>query len=540
MTCWLCHGERDPTAARSCSGLPGAPFDYGLLLATAAVLDDGERRRRPRTGARAAFRRGARCARGCCWPGPGRQDLTGEFGLDVTVPGYHSARYAGTARVRQGTRGIVNPISVPGDPGRAGAGARELVRLRGRGGAVAGTAGRARRAPGAGRARGVRPARRRSRRRAARAAVRPAQPRARSGCSRIRFPGCCGPTRSTATPRCRAAATRGDPGDVRRRGGARACSPTKRRAGTARRRDDAATAASRAGARSSPSGSSARSPTARSSSARRAPTPRRSSTGRSWRRSIRRKPLDAKLAVRCADCHSARRSRTTRPLAENPPPLGRCTHCHVAHVARRRVGGDPRAVDRAARRCSRSRRSPLGSARAAGGGRVLRGVPREAPRLRAAGLLVEPPLPVRRRRRRRRAAATRPPIGAPAASAPSRCWPSTSRSRSGRSRSTSPSIPDPARARPRRPARASAPRWVRAAPLVAPARERALPAQRLGADAARAARAGRAPPGHASRSAPPASCSTRASPATATRATSSAPRSAAAEKQDLVAFLETL
>ena len=45
--------------------------------------------------------------------GPGRQDLTGEFGLDVTVPGYHSARYAGTARVRQGTRGLVNPISVP-------------------------------------------------------------------------------------------------------------------------------------------------------------------------------------------------------------------------------------------------------------------------------------------------------------------------------------------------------------------------------------------------------------------------------------------
>ena len=31
----------------------------------------------------------------------------------VTVPGYHSARYAGTARVRQGTRGVVNPLSVP-------------------------------------------------------------------------------------------------------------------------------------------------------------------------------------------------------------------------------------------------------------------------------------------------------------------------------------------------------------------------------------------------------------------------------------------
>jgi hypothetical protein len=46
--------------------------------------------------------------------GPGRQDLTGEFGLDITIPGTHSAHYAGTKRVRQGTSGIVNPISVPG------------------------------------------------------------------------------------------------------------------------------------------------------------------------------------------------------------------------------------------------------------------------------------------------------------------------------------------------------------------------------------------------------------------------------------------
>ena len=44
------------------------------------------------------------------------------------------------------------------------------------------------------------------------------------------------------------------------------------------------------------------------------------------------KPLDAKLPVRCADCHSAAPLENTRPLAENPPPLGRCSHCHVAHV----------------------------------------------------------------------------------------------------------------------------------------------------------------------------------------------------------------
>ena len=93
------------------------------------------------------------------------------------MPGYHSARYAGTARVRQGTRGIVNPISVPGimaAPGLAlenwsgseDAAAPWLERL------IA-LAGR----PEPDALDDVRPARRRSRRRPARAAVRPAQPR---------------------------------------------------------------------------------------------------------------------------------------------------------------------------------------------------------------------------------------------------------------------------------------------------------------------------------------------------------------------------
>jgi hypothetical protein len=42
--------------------------------------------------------------------------------------------------------------------------------------------------------------------------------------------------------------------------------------------------------------------------------------------------LDAKLAVRCADCHSGVPLETVRALAENPPPLGRCSHCHFSHV----------------------------------------------------------------------------------------------------------------------------------------------------------------------------------------------------------------
>src|SRR4029078_7860058 len=43
-------------------------------------------------------------------------------------------------------------------------------------------------------------------------------------------------------------------------------------------------------------------------------------------------PLDARLPVRCADCHSGAPLENSVPLAQNPPPLGRCTHCHVTHV----------------------------------------------------------------------------------------------------------------------------------------------------------------------------------------------------------------
>lgn len=112
MTCFLCHGGTD-SAGRIVLGLPGVAFDYGLLLATAAVLADdnavaaAERRAR-------GFPDGRTVRARLMMAGPGRQDLTGEFGLDVTVPGTHAAHYPGTARVRQGTTGIVNPISVPG------------------------------------------------------------------------------------------------------------------------------------------------------------------------------------------------------------------------------------------------------------------------------------------------------------------------------------------------------------------------------------------------------------------------------------------
>ncbi len=158
MTCFLCHGGTIPTAGnpdgknptsgrthdgRVVLGLPGTQFDYGLLLATSALLADDNARAVAQRRAR-GFPPGRAVRARLLFAGPGRQDLTGEFGLDVTVPGYHSARYPGTARVRQGTRGIVNPISVPSVFGTAGPVAAELVRLRGQRRAVVGAAARAR------------------------------------------------------------------------------------------------------------------------------------------------------------------------------------------------------------------------------------------------------------------------------------------------------------------------------------------------------------------------------------------------------------
>lgn len=122
MTCFACHGGVDPASGRIVLGLPGTSFDYGLLLATAAVLDD----RGDGASAAAHYRRahgfpdGRTVRARLLLAGPGRQDLTGEFGLDVTVPGTHSAHYPGTRRVRQGLSGIVNPISVPGILAAAG------------------------------------------------------------------------------------------------------------------------------------------------------------------------------------------------------------------------------------------------------------------------------------------------------------------------------------------------------------------------------------------------------------------------------------
>ena len=250
MTCWLCHGEANPAGGAIVLGLPGASFDYGLLLATAAVLDDGNAAAADDRRAR-GFPPGRTVRARLLLAGPGRQDLTGEFGLDVTVPGYplgalrgHGARAPGDARARQ-------PDQRADHPGRAGAGARELVRLRGVRRALARAADRARR-------RAARDGRPRPRGASGARCSSICATWGRWGCSRTRSPGCCGPTRSTATrrshpPRC---------GAIPALYAARAVRAVlDERLRTAARR---LRRRSRAGARSSPTATSGPSPTARS------------------------------------------------------------------------------------------------------------------------------------------------------------------------------------------------------------------------------------------------------------------------------------
>jgi processive rubber oxygenase RoxA-like protein len=69
-------------------------------------------------------------------------------------------------------------------------------------------------------------------------------------------------------------------------------------------------------------------------------------------------PLGARLAVRCADCHNGAPLERAQPLAENPPPLGRCSHCHLAHPELPGVG----AVDLSGARAAGSAGRDAGAA----------------------------------------------------------------------------------------------------------------------------------------------------------------------------------
>jgi hypothetical protein len=315
MTCWLCHGEANPNGGAVVLGLPGVAFDYGLLLATASVLDDGNAAAVEYRRAR-GFPSGRTVRARLLLAGPGRQDLTGEFGLDVTVPDYHSARYAGTARVRQRTRGLVNPISVPtilAAPGLAlenwsgseAADAPWLERLL----ALGGSAPLATKAD--------------------RGAVRRAllfdlRNLGTLGLQQDSFPGLLwsdaiyghatlSPAALAAIPKLYAASSvRGvltenfarPPGDTAAIARGRVIFSERVTGAIANRQilklaPPAYAAAKLEGPILAPID----------------PT----------------KPLEAKLAVRCADCHTGAPLENKLPLAANPPPLGRCSHCHLSH-----------------------------------------------------------------------------------------------------------------------------------------------------------------------------------------------------------------
>ncbi len=309
MTCWLCHGEANPADGQIVLGLPGVKFDYGLLLATAAVLDDknaeaaAERRRR-------GFPPGRLVRARLLLAGPGRQDLTGEFGLDVTVPGVHSLRYAGTARVRQGTHGLVNPISVPAilaAPGMAlenwsGSESSRSPWLEKNVGLIGGQDGEA----------------------ARRALMFDLRNLGTLGLQQDSFPGLLWADAITGHAQISAKALADVPAwyaaaSVRAMLAVRFARPPVNAAAAARGR---ALFAERVAGRIANRQILKEPP--RSPAAADLDGPVMAPIDPT-------QPLSARVAVRCADCHSAAPLETVVALADHPPPLGRCSHCHRAH-----------------------------------------------------------------------------------------------------------------------------------------------------------------------------------------------------------------
>jgi hypothetical protein len=331
MTCWLCHGGEAPGTHGPMLGLAGTRFDYGLLLATASVLDESnaaaaaERRARGFPAGRAVRAR-------LLLAGPGRQDLTGEFGLDVTVP-FHSARYAGTRRVRQGTKGLVNPISVPAVisvPGLAlgnwsgseDAGSAALERL---------VSLAKRPAPEVIVAYGLAATDRALSRRALLLDLRNL---GTLGLQQDSFPGLLWADalggRADLTPEALAAIPPMYATVAVRRALADTAPnvprPTVDLARVARGR---AIFVDRVVGEIANRQILKRAPQAFAAAKLDGPVLAPIDPTQ---------PLTAKLAVRCADCHNASPLERAQPLAENPPPLGRCSHCHLAHPALEGVG----------------------------------------------------------------------------------------------------------------------------------------------------------------------------------------------------------
>ena len=147
MTCWLCHSGTNPVDGKTVLGLPSTRLDYGMMLATSSLFEPGhvldldhdgrpegetEIKRRMRLADTvvldldhdgrvtvAEYRKALKLPDAkqvqatLLSAGPGRQDLTNEFGLDMSAPGLHSRRYQDVGLMRTGTAGVFNPKSTP-------------------------------------------------------------------------------------------------------------------------------------------------------------------------------------------------------------------------------------------------------------------------------------------------------------------------------------------------------------------------------------------------------------------------------------------
>ena len=147
MTCWLCHSGRNPVDGKTVLGLPSTRLDYGMMLATSSLFDpahvldldhdgvpddEADIKRRMRLAEAvvldlnhdgqvtvAEYRQALKLPdakqvqASLLLAGPGRADLTNEFGLDMSAPGLHSRRYADVGAMRTGTQGVFNPKSIP-------------------------------------------------------------------------------------------------------------------------------------------------------------------------------------------------------------------------------------------------------------------------------------------------------------------------------------------------------------------------------------------------------------------------------------------
>jgi len=328
MTCWLCHGGTNPTDGKVIPGLAGTAFDYGLLLATSRLLDDHD----PKA---VAYRRerhfidGRTVTARLLMAGPGRQDLINEFGLDLTVPGFRSGFYPQMAKARPRPWGAFNPLSVPAVLDTAG------LRLQNWTGSEDSDAPTLERLialdkapePDVLRLFGLAGPDREAERRALLTDLRDVSTLSLQQDS---YPGLMwsdavygkmdlAPAVLAEVPRLYAAEPVRE--ELARQAGALARP----------RQDPARVARGRA--------IFAQAIVGEIENRQILPDPPPACAALGTRGPVLGPidpslPLDAKLRVRCADCHNASPLERRLPFASNPPPLGRCSHCHHAHPPR--------------------------------------------------------------------------------------------------------------------------------------------------------------------------------------------------------------